>query len=429
MRRREFFAIPAALPAAAQAILEQTEELEIVSSHEHLLSEQERYALRPDVLTLLSHYAADDLRSAGLAGEPKSWAEIEPWWRHVRGAGYGQAVRIALRDIYGVDDLNAKTVPVLNGRIAAENRPGLYERVLKKMARIRYAVLDDYWRGEPVRPDPRYLVLARKLDWFCSARQAADVRRMEEATGISIHGAADLRRAMERRLEQSLAAGLVAIKTTLAYSRPLEFAAVEEREAQQDFDLLMKAPQPEPPRRLSDHMFHHLLSLASEHRLPVQVHTGTLAGNRGLIDHTRPGLLNPLFLRYPRVTFDLFHTGWPWTGEVTALAKMFPNVTADFCWMWVLSPVGARRALDEMLETVPANKILGFGGDYRYVELTYAHARMARAGIAEVLAGKVARGWCTRAEAVEIAKLLLAENAARVFPQPGGAGDQARRVQ
>lgn len=417
MRRREFFTVSAALPAAAQAILEETEALEIVSSHEHLLSEEERYALKADAFTLLSHYAADDLRSAGLKGEPKSWEDLEPWWRFVRGTGYGQAVRIAIRDIYGVDDLSAKTLPLLNGRIAAANRPGLYERVLKKMARIRYAVLDDYWRGEPVRPDPRYFVLARKLDWFCSVRQASDVRRMEEVTGVAIHSVADLKRAMEKRLEQSLEAGLAAIKTTLAYSRPLEFAVEDESAAQADFDLAMKTPQPEPPRRLSDHLFHHALGLASERGLPVQVHTGTLAGNRGMIGHTRPGLLNPLFIRYPRVTFDLFHTGWPWTGEVTALAKMFPNVTADFCWMWVLSPAGARRALDEMLETVPANKILGFGGDYRYAELTYAQARMARRGIAEVLGDKVARGWCTRAEAVEIARLLLADNAARLFPQ------------
>ncbi len=209
----------------------------------------------------------------------------------------------------------------------------------------------------------------------------------------------------------------MALKTTLAYSRPLDFAVVSEREAQADFELAMQEPQAAPPRRLSDHMFHHALALASEHGLPVQVHTGALAGNRGMIDHTRPGLLNPLFVRYPRVKFDLFHTGWPWTGEVAALAKMFPNVTADFCWMWVLSPAGARRALEEMLETVPANKILGFGGDYRYAELTYAHAKMARAGIAEVLAGKVARGWCTAAEAAETARLLLEENAARLFPR------------
>ena len=135
-----------------------------------------------------------------------------------------------------------------------------------------------------------------------------------------------------------------------------------------------------------------------------------------------PAWTLPLLSRMPEVAkshLNPFGHGQLRLGEVAALAKMFPNVTADFCWMWVLSPVAARRALDEMLETVPANKILGFGGDYRYVELTYAHARMARAGIAEVLAAKMARGWCTEREAVEMARLLLADNAARLFPQKG----------
>lgn len=73
--------------------------------------------------------------------------------------------------------------------------------------------------------------------------------------------------------------------------------------------------------------------------------------------------------------------------------------------------------MSEMLETVPANKILGFGGDYRYVELSYAHARMAKAGIAQVLGEKVESGWCTESEAVEVARMLLHDNAARLFPQ------------
>ena len=34
------------------------------------------------------------------------------------------------------------------------------------------------------------------------------------------------------------------------------------------------------------------------------------------------------------------------------------------------------------------------------VELSYAHSRMARAGVAQVLAEKVSAGFCTEAEAV-----------------------------
>jgi len=97
------------------------------------------------------------------------------------------------------------------------------------------------------------------------------------------------------------------------------------------------------------------------------------------------------------------------------LAKLFPNVYVDFCWAHIISGSAARRTLHEMLETVPVNKIFGYGGDYRFVELSYAHAQMARRNIAQVLAEKVESGFATEDEALEIARLLLHDNPARLF--------------
>jgi len=418
VNRRDFLAVTTASPALFNRLHAQIQQLPLVSSHEHLLPEAERLELKPDFFTLVSHYLANDLTSAGMGAAPKSWSEFEPWWRYSQHTGYAQALKIAVKDVYGVERIDARSLAVINARMAAASKPGLYQSILKDKARIDYSVLDDYWHGDPIRPDPRFFVLARKMDWFSSARQASDIRRMEELTGVSISSAAGLKKALERRVEQSVEQGMVTLKTTLAYSRDLHFAVTSEADAQADFDLLMRTPQAVAPRRLSDHMFHHALSLAQERKLPVQVHTGLQAGNSNTLENSRPTLLNNLFARYPKVTFDLFHIGWPWSAETTALAKMFQNVTVDFCWMWVISPTAARRALHEMLDSVPANKILGFGGDYRYVELSYAHSRMARAGIAQVLAEKVQEGFCGEGEALSLAKLLLHDNAARLFPPP-----------
>ena len=60
-------------------------------------------------------------------------------------------------------------------------------------------------------------------------------------------------------------------------------------------------------------------------------------------------------------------------------------------------------------ETIPSNKILGFGGDFIYAELTYAHAKMARRAVAQVLAARVAEGFC-RSEteaALELGRRIL----------------------
>ena len=236
----------------------------------------------------------------------------------------------------------------------------------------------------------------------------------------------DLGAVMERPLfVLAAAAGLVAIKTTLAYERALHFAEVNEADAQRTFDRLMRDETPpgegfrrteaRPYTALADHLFHHLVQLAEAHGVPMQIHTGLHAGNGNFVAHSRPADLTNLFFRYPKVTFDLFHIGYPYHHEAAVLAKTFRNVCMDFCWMHVVSPLVARRMLDEMLDLIPSNKIFGFGGDYRYPELSYAHLVMARRNIAAVLAARIQRGDLDMRTALALGRALLHDNPARVF--------------
>lgn len=427
-------------------LAEAVDEIEVVNSHEHLLPEDERVSQRVDFFTLAGHYAFNDVVSAGLpadarekierqdAPDAERWEAFEPYWKHARFTGYSQALRIAIRDIYGFEEISAATLPKINDAIRAANRPGLYRRVLKERAKIRYAVLDDYWNAAPVRPDPEFFVLARKFDRFVTPATPGDVAALEKLTGVSITSLGGLKQAMEKSFEQSLEAGMVTVKSTIAYDRELLFEEVDEADAERNFATLMRSGRPlprefrrhveRPFRNLEDHMFHHVIRLAEAHGLPVQIHTGLHAGNGNFVTNTNPTGLTNLFLLYPRVKFDLFHLSYPYQGELLVLAKLFPNVHADFCWAHVISPPAARRALHEFLETVPVNKIFGFGGDYRYPELSYAHLKMARRHIAQVLAEKTREGFCNEGEAMEIARLLLHDNAARVFPatQRSGGG-------
>lgn len=427
MDRRTFLGTPLAATALFARLRQAVGELDLISTHEHLLSEEERYASQPDFFVLADHYAISDVISAGLPADgliqlrdrklsaAERWSLFEPWWRHVRHTGYGQALRIAVRDIYNTPEPGAGNIEKLNAAIAAANRPGLYRDILKRRMRLRFGVLDDYWRGEPVRPDPEYFRLARKFDWFCTPANAAAVKHMEEVTGVSITSLDGLVRALERRFQQSLEAGLTAVKSTIAYQRELLFEDASKERAAGAFDALMRGDASRR-RPLEDYMFRQVLRLAEAHDLTFQIHTGIQAGNSNIIANTRPLLTANLLRDYPRVRFDLFHTGWPWTNEVMAMAKMFPNAYADFCWTHILSPASARQALDEMIGAVPANKILGFGGDYRHVELTYAHSVIARDNITQVLAARVERKEMSEDEALALARAFLHDNPARLFP-------------
>lgn len=412
----------------------------IVNTHEHIIAEAERLKAPPDPFLLVGHYLINDLVAAGLpADDAVKLADttapletrfllFEPWWKASRFTGYAEAFRIALRDLYGVEEISVRGFERVREQMA-NLRPGFYKEVLQRRANIAYSVLDDYWNGEPMRPDPDLFVLARKFDWFVAPRSRRDLTRMEEVTGVAVTSLAGLKRAMEKRIEQNLAVGMVTIKSTIAYQRTLEFRPATEADAAKAFALLAARESPPPSsareatdrplRALEDYMFHHLLDLAAQKRLPFQIHTGIQAGNGNHLPNSRPSLLSETIRMHPDVPFDLFHIGYPWFGEVVALAKMFPNVTVDFCWAWILSPATARRALTELLDAVPFSKLMGFGGDYRYPELSYGHSRIARANIARVLAELVETRTLQEQEAAEVAEAILVKNPSLLFPRNG----------
>ncbi|HOI49134.1 MAG TPA: amidohydrolase family protein, partial [Prolixibacteraceae bacterium] len=122
---------------------------------------------------------------------------------------------------------------------------------------------------------------------------------------------------------------------------------------------------------LADYLMHRVLDLARQYNKPIQIHTGLQAGDGNYIENANPALLANLFLKYRDVRFVLFHGGYPFGSELASLAKNFRNVYIDLCWLYIISPSYSERYLHEWLETVPANKILAFGGDYENVENIY----------------------------------------------------------
>ena len=75
----------------------------------------------------------------------------------------------------------------------------------------------------------------------------------------------------------------------------------------------------------------------------------------------------------------------------------------------------ARFHLHQLIDTVPGNKILGFGGDFLHVEGAYAHCKMAREITADVLADKVEAGDLPEDHAAFLLERILYGNGKDLF--------------
>ena len=434
-----------------ERIKAEVEGISLVDTHEHIMLEAERNECAVDFSYLFAHYNSSDLISAGLSPrmmeairlpmypvrveiykrrkvrriipEPERldmslderWQAMEPFWDMIRNTAYAKQTLITIRDIFGIDDLNRNTYRQLSEAIAKSRKPDWYRHVMREKANIAVSIVD--WQSTDLQPD--IFVPTMRLDHFVGVLSRADLGILEGESGITIHSLDDLVKAMRTALEGYVARGAVAVKSALAYNRVLKYDKVSRHEAEIAFNRIashlgegLAWLEAKP---LQDYMMHQVIRAAIEVGLPIQIHTGLQEGNENIITNADPTHLVNLFIEYKEAKFDLFHGGYPYVHEWATLAKYFANVTADITWLPIISPEMARRLLHELIETVPGNKIMAFGGDSMTVEMAYGHAVMARQVVARVLSEKVDEGYLSEDEAVALARRMLRDNPASLY--------------
>lgn len=414
---------------AYERILPHVMNLPIVDTHEHLPGREEQRDPKGDLFTeFLRHYFNRDLISAGLSPKDmervlnregtvmERWNTLEPYWQASRFTGYGRALALAARDIYGVDHIGGDTIEMLYERFNDGLKPGHYELVLREKSNIIISLLD----SDPAC-DRRYFRSVFRLEQFLFPSSAQVIHT---AAGGSVPRTfPDWLDLCTQAVDKAVSDGCVAFKIGMAYFRPLSVAQAAYGEAEASFrtfsDNLHYPDWQEKPvfrsRAYEDYMLHHVIRRVMHHGLPVQIHTGLEEGNGNMLSNADPLRLNNLFLEYPGVRFVLMHIGYPWHIQMTALAKNLPNVFLDMCWSHIISPNASVEALKEWLDAVPVNKICAFGGDYALIDGVYGHQLMARENVARALSDKMALDVMDKNDAQEIARRLFIENPYQIF--------------
>jgi len=408
-----------ALSPLEQSLLTALESIEVIDAHEHLSPEADRVKARVDVFTLFSHYTYGDLMAAGMSESDYRatqnadlpldyrWRLFAPYWEQIRWGSYARAALLAAAKFYGADDINEKTYVSISERMAKANTPGIYQRVLREACHIRTS-LTQCGRTDLGTPllTPVMPLLLHDLWEVESWRR---ISQPDLAPGAAIRTLDDLlavTRAYINRVKSEGAAGLKMVSNP--YGEPNRGGAYQAFE-QLRTGAVSSLPYVNP---LRDYLVDEAVRFAGEQDLAVAVHTGYWGDFRTL----DPLHMIPILQRHPRVRFDLYHLGYPWLRESIMLGKGFPNVWLNFCWTHIISQRFAMDALDEVIDVVPMNKIIGFGGDYGVpVEKAYGHLVMAREDMARVLARRIERGQMSEDQALALARKWLWDNPKQLY--------------
>jgi len=425
----------------------------LFGAHAHIMPVPDWAKTKPHFSSIAGYALADLASAAGplpvgqetflpaTTDDPAYAKRYFELWRASHFTGYTRPIELASRDLLGVEyiEKNAEEIGEAIGKLVGASPRASYCEILQKRANIRWLIKDNIHKPEQAADElypPEFVRLNYRDDDLLCIRSRTDVARREGRWGRSLHSLADLVAGFNDSITACLATNKVtSFKLGVAYQRGLAFTEPTLHEAERAFTRLMRVTpgetiDPAPPfvagsvrvqsrlsarklRPLQDYLTHQYLRRIEAECLPLQVHTGYLAGVRGVLNNIRAMEMVPVFIRYPRVRFDLFHAGWPYVEEHAVLGKEFPNVWLNMCWMWAMNPVTAARALESWLACVPHTKIFAYGGDTNSPICEYAYAQQARAGIARVLERIARRGGMTAAGAKEVAADIMLHNGCR----------------
>ena len=402
------------------------QETPLCDTHEHLNKEQEYVENGPDILqSLFNNYVLADLVVAGAtqaavdALVDKSnpdirgrFAAVAPAWQAAQHTGYGEAVRIIARELYDLAEITPETLEAAQDKHAALAWPGQRLKLLKEKANLDHTQTDDFcWPCLPDPSGPDFFFY--DLSWvsFCSG--TPDWPALAEETNITVRDLTTLRQGMERLFEK-YAPTAIAIKAQHAYNRTLRWQKRSDREAALALAAYLHDPATfsEADRLcLGDWCWARGVELGIAYDLPFKLHTGYYAGHSRMpVDYIRSGHLCPLLAEYPQARFVLMHIAYPYSHELIALAKHYPNVYPDLCWAWSIDPYSARDFVRRYIHAAPANKLFIFGGDTRWPSGALAYAHQARAWLTRALQGEVDEGLLSEQEAIALARRFMRDN-------------------
>jgi len=228
----------------------------------------------------------------------------------------------------------------------------------------------------------------------------------------------ELLREYQDRLERAVREdGFVGVKAHLAEQVGFGVLPVWEQEAKAAF-AGAKKNDGEAVKKLYVAVFTATLLECRELGVPVHLHSGFTGGLwNGPIYDADPFMLAPFVRQHAFLgtRLVLLHAGYPWTKQAGQMAHTFPNVWVD---MGQITPWASLRLADcyrDVMAWAPLSKIVVGSGGHGTPEIAWLSAKTAKIALAAVLNDAVARGLMAYEQAVRAGRMILHDNAARLY--------------
>jgi uncharacterized protein len=218
--------------------------------------------------------------------------------------------------------------------------------------------------------------------------------------------------------------GGVAMKFEAAYFRSLYFRDPPRDRAEPIYAKYRAGgvPSDEEYRTFQDYIFRVLIDQAGKLSLPVHFHSAVGIGDYFSLRNGNPLNLENVLRdpRYAKVNFVLIHGGYPYTLDMIWMTAA-KNVYTDSSLMgYYVYPSELKNILKQWISLFPERIMFGsdafpFGDAIGAEETFWLAARSARTAIAAALAELVSEGAFTEEKALELARMYLHDNAARLY--------------
>jgi hypothetical protein len=382
----------------------------LFSSHEHYYDLGEEPNL--DVNALISNSYLDEewtFIKAGTSGNSRT-----AFLSTLMSKSYLHWFRASLRTLYGVSGpLSAENWEDYDMRISEmRSRRNFLKDVYLKHCKYEHVVQDSYWSPGDLPGEFDFFNATFRINSFLysytTSSEDHNGNNARRLYGFDTDDIDEYVHNMEHVIDGKMKKGCVALKSALAYDRPIAFEMTGKSLAEKA--LKKEDPDEEDTRHFGDYILHQICRIAQERGIPFQIHTGL-----GLLWGSNPMNFEPVIRAYPNLSFVLFHGGYPWCHVIGGLLHNYPNVHADLVWLPLISPTAAVSALHEWLEVSNSIYRLQWGSDCKTPEESYGATLAFRHVLFTVLSQKIDAGYLDLDDALHILHLVGLENAKSLY--------------